>query len=196
LSAGGAAGQPSAAAQPRSPADLFTAFTWLALQGFGGVLAVAQHELVDRRRWLTRAEFAESLSVGQVLPGPNVVNMALMIGDRFFGWRGALAAMSGILALPLVIVLTLAMLYGRIAATPMAAGAIRGMGAVAAGLVFAMAIKLAPTLKSSPLPLRLCAAATLLTWLLVGVVRVPLVWVVLGVGGAMVAFAWHWLGRR
>jgi chromate transporter len=181
---------------PRSPGELFTAFTSLALQGFGGVLPVAQRELVDKRAWLTREEFAEALSIGQVLPGPNVVNMALMIGDRFFGWRGAFAALTGILTVPLVIVLVLATLYSQIAATPMAAGAIRGMGAVAAGLIFAMAIKLAPTLKKNPLPLALCATATLATWALVGGLRLPMAWVVLGLGGAMVLFSWWWLSRR
>jgi chromate transporter len=181
---------------PRSPGELFIAFTSLALQGFGGVLPVAQRELVDKRAWLTREEFAEALSIGQVLPGPNVVNMALMIGDRFFGWRGAFAALAGILTAPLVIVLTLATLYVQMASTPVAAGAIRGMGAVAAGLIFAMAIKLAPTLKKNPLPLALCAAALLATWALVGGLRLPLAWVVLGLGGAMVVFAYGWLGRR
>jgi chromate transporter len=182
-------------AAPRSATELFWAFTSLALQGFGGVLPVAQRELVEKRAWLTREEFAETLSVGQVLPGPNVVNMSLMIGDRFFGWRGALCALAGILCAPLAIVLTLATLYAQIAATPMAAGAIRGMGAVAAGLIFAMAIKLAPTLKKNPLPLALCAAASLATWALVGAWRVPLAWVVLGLGGAMVVFAAWWLKR-
>ena len=99
--------------RPASPRELFTAFNRLALQGFGGVLAVAQAELVDRLGWLTREEFVELLSVGQVLPGPNIVNMSLMIGDRFFGLRGAFAALAGLLALPLVIVLALAVLYGR-----------------------------------------------------------------------------------
>ena len=94
-----------------------------------------------------------------------------------------------------MIVLTLATLYAQIAATPMASGAIRGMGAVAAGLIFAMAIKLAPMLKKNPLPLPLCAAAMLATWALVGGWRVPLAWVVLGLGGAMVVFAAWWLGR-
>jgi chromate transporter len=180
---------------PRSATELFWAFTSLALQGFGGVLPVAQRELVEKRGWLTREEFAETLSIGQVLPGPNICNMALMIGDRYFGWRGAFAALAGILAAPLAIVLVLATLYAQIAATPMAAGAVRGMGAVAAGLIFAMAIKLAPTLKKNPLPLALCAAATLLTWALVGGFRVPLAWVVLGLGGAMTAFAAGWLRR-
>jgi chromate transporter len=181
---------------PRSATELFRAFTSLALQGFGGVLPVAQRELVDKRGWLTREEFAETLSVGQVLPGPNIVNMALMIGDRFLGWRGAFAAVAGILLAPLVIVLALAALYSQVATTPTASGAIRGMGAVAAGLMFATAIKLAPTLKKNPLPLVLCAAATLATWALVGAWRMPLAWVVLGLGGALVAFAAAWLRRK
>jgi chromate transporter len=183
------------AAQPRSPRDLFVAFTMLALQGFGGVLPVAQRELVEKRRWLTREQFAEALSIGQVLPGPNIVNMALMIGDRLFGWRGAAAALAGILAAPLVIVLLLAVLYAQIATQPVAAGAIRGMGAVAAGLVFAMAVKLAPTLRRNPLPLALCGAATLATWVLVGIVRVPMAWVLFGLGGSMISLAWWRLGR-
>lgn len=181
---------------PRGPRELFIAFNALALQGFGGVLPVAQRELVERRGWLTREEFAELLSVGQVLPGPNVCNLALMLGDRFFGWRGAFAALAGILSAPLVIVLALALLYAQVATHPIAQGAIRGMGAVSAGLIFAMALKLAPTLKNNPLPLPLCAAALLAAWALVGALRVPLGWLVLGLGGALVLFAAWWLRRK
>jgi chromate transporter len=195
LNAEGGAAPPSLQA-PGSAAELFVAFTLLALQGFGGVLPVAQRELVERRRWLTREQFVETLSVGQVLPGPNVVNMALMVGDRFLGWRGALAALAGIVTVPLVIVLTLAALATRFADAPAVTGALHGMAAVAAGLILAMAVKLAPTLRSNPLPLALCAGAALATWACVGLLRVPMAYVVLGLGGAMVAFAWHWLGRR
>ena len=85
---------------PRSQSELLRVFSALALQGFGGLLPIAQRGLVERRQWLTRDEFIEMLSVGQVLPGPNVVNLALMIGDCFFGWRGAFAALGGLLALP------------------------------------------------------------------------------------------------
>ena len=83
-------------ARPASLTELFIAFTALALQGFGGVLAVAQRVLCENRRWLTREDFVEILAVGQVLPGPNVVNVSLMIGDRFFGWRGAFAALPSV----------------------------------------------------------------------------------------------------
>ena len=143
-------------ARPASTGELFSAFTWLSLQGFGGVLAVAQRELVERHRWLTKDEFVEMLSVGQVLPGPNVCNLALMIGDRYFGWRGAFAALAGMLAVPLVIVVALAALYGQLSAIPAVAGALRGMGAVAAGLIIATGFKLCAALKSNPLGIPVC----------------------------------------
>lgn len=182
--------------QPKSPAELFGAFTRMALMGFGGVLPVAQRELVDRLGWLQTQEFAEMLSVGQVLPGPNIINLALMVGDRFFGLRGALAALAGLLCAPLLLVLVLAALYRHFSALPQVAGALRGMGAVAAGLVVAMAVKLLPSLASNPLGRGACAAATLATVAAIGWLRWPLAGVVLGLGGACCALAWWRLGRR
>jgi chromate transporter len=181
--------------QPRSPGELLRVFSGLALQGFGGVLPIAQRELVERRQWLTQEQFVETLSVGQVLPGPNIVNMALMIGDRFFGWRGAFAALAGLLGLPLLIVMSLAVLYTRFAAEPLVAGALHGMGAVAAGLIVAMALKLLPTLARNPLGRTACSAALLATLAAVGGLRWPMAYALLGIGGAAVAAAWWRLGR-
>jgi chromate transporter len=180
---------------PRSPGELFAVFTRLALMGFGGVLPIAQHMLVERRRWLTSEQFIEMLSVSQVLPGPNVVNLALMVGDRYFGWRGAVAALAGMLLAPLAIVLALAALYAEFAALPAVAGALRGMGAVAAGLVLAMAMKLAPALAGNPLGRVPSAAIALAAALAVGVLRWPALWVILALGGGAVALAWWRLGR-
>ena len=176
---------------PRSPGELMRAFSAMALQGFGGVLPVAQRELVERRQWLTREQFTETLSIGQILPGPNVVNMALIIGDRFFGWRGAFAALAGLLALPLVIVLALAALATQYAAEPHVGGALRGMGAVAAGLIIATACKLLPTLARNPLGRGACAAVLLATLICVGGLRWPMAYAVLGIGGAAVLAAWR-----
>ena len=181
--------------QPRSPGELLRVFSALALQGFGGVLPIAQRELVERRHWLTQEQFVETLSIGQVLPGPNIVNMALMIGDRFFGWRGAFAALAGLLALPLMIVMTLAVLYARFAAEPLVAGALHGMGAVAAGLIVAMALKLVPTLARNPLGRVPCTLALLATLVVVGGLRWPMAYAVLGIGGTAVAAAWWRLGH-
>ena len=169
-------------ARPASPLALFIAFTLLALQGFGGVLAVAQRELVDRRGWLTRLEFVELYAVAQLLPGPNVVNLSLMIGDRYFGLRGALAAISGMLVAPLLVVLALAASYQQLAQYPAVAGALRGMGAVAAGLILAMALKMLGTLRGNVLGPALCTALGLATLTAIAVFRVPLAWVVIGLG--------------
>lgn len=181
---------------PRSKAELFIAFTWLALQGFGGVLAVTQRELVDRRRWLSKEQFVELLSLSQVLPGPNVINLSLMFGDHHFGWRGALAAVAGMLGAPLVIVLTLAAVYVRFSEVSQVAGALRGMGAVASGLILATAFKLAPTLRRNPMGLWPCALMMLASALAIGWLRWPLVWVVLVLGLGGFAWAWRQLSLR
>ena len=73
------AATPEPASQPRSLLDLYLSFTWLALQGFGGAMAIAQRELVDKKRWLTNEGFAEEWSVAQILPGPNVMNLAVIL---------------------------------------------------------------------------------------------------------------------
>jgi chromate transporter len=184
-----------ALAVPQSPGELFAVFTRLAMQGFGGVLPVAQRALVERQRWLSREQFLEMLSVAQVLPGPNIVNLALMIGDRHFGWRGAFAAMAGILLAPLAIVLAGAVVAGQLKGVPMVGGALRGMGVVAAGMVLSTAWRLASGLRSNPLGQAGCGAFALLTVVAVGLLRWPLAWVVLGLGPVAVAAAWTRLAR-
>jgi chromate transporter len=183
-------------ARPRSSLHLFLAFSRLSLMGFGGVLPIAQRELVERLGWLTVEEFAELLSIGQVLPGPNVVNLSLMVGDRYFGLRGALAALAGMLLMPLVLVLVAAALYQQFAAHPAVAGAVRGMGAVSAGLVMAIALKLLPALRRSPLGRARWMLVTLAVVLATGWWRWPLVAVIVPVGGASCVMAWHCLGPR
>src|SRR5579862_6814717 len=136
---------------PKSPGEIFRVFTRLALQGFGGVLPIAQRELVERERWLTREQFLELLAVSQVLPGPNVVNLSLMFGDRAFGWRGGLAALGGMILAPWCVVIALTVLYVHNARHPVVAGALRGMGAVAAGLILSTGLKLIPALRRNVL---------------------------------------------
>jgi chromate transporter len=182
-------------ARPASRRALFWAFTWLALQGFGGVLAVVQRELVEKRRWMTREQFVEDWAVAQIMPGPNVVNLSLMIGGRYFGLSGALCAVAGMLLAPLVVVLALAALYGSVAHTPTAQGALRGMGAVAAGLIAATGIKLIAALEKNAMGLAVCVALAVLTFVAIAVLRWPLAWVLLGLGGASCAWAYRVLGQ-
>jgi chromate transporter len=175
-------------APPANCRELFWAFQSLALQGFGGVLPVAQRILVEKRQWLTRAEFLALLSLGQLLPGPNIINMALIFGDRHFGWRGALAACSGLLLAPLVLVVLLAMLVQQASHWPWMHDALRGMGVVAAGLVLSTAFKLLTALRDNRMGVLVCALITSLTVAAVAGFRWPLVAVLAG----LVPMAWGW----
>jgi chromate transporter len=183
------------AARPSSPRDLFLTFTLVAMQGFGGVLAVTQRELCERKRWLTHAQFVEILSIGQVLPGPNVVNVALIIGDRYFGWRGAFSALAGMMTLPLVIVLALAATYVEFAQVPAVAGALRGMGAVAAGLIIGTALRLAGALRGTPIGGFAATGLAAASFVAVALLRWPLLWVLLALGSLGMAWAWRCIAR-
>lgn len=181
---------PQAAARPRSLTDLFVSFTLLALQGFGGVLAVVQRELVEKKRWLTRDEFIEEWAVAQIMPGPNVINLSITLGARYFGLRGALVALAGMLTLPLLVVLGLALAYANFADDPHVRGALRGMGAVAAGLIVGTGMKLVPALRKNVLGVPLSASLGVLVFVAIAWLKLPLAWVLLGLGaiGCVVAF--------
>ncbi len=168
-------------------------FSILALQGFGGVLAVAQRELVEKKRWYTRDEFVEDWAVAQILPGPNVVNLSLMIGDRYFGLSGALAAIAGMLFFPMLVVLALAALFNGVADVPAVQGALRGMGAVAAGLITATGLKLIGAMRTNVMGLAACWVFAIATFIAIALLRLPLAWVLLGVGGIACLWAYRQL---
>jgi len=177
--------------RPATRTELFLAFTILALQGFGGVLAVVQRELVERKRWLTHEQFVEDWAVAQILPGPNVVNLGIMLGARWFGPSGAAVAMAGLLAVPLGLVLVLAAFHARFADDPAMAGALRGMAAVSAGLIAATGLKLSSALVKNPIPLPGSLALAASAFVLLGWLRVPLAWVLPAVGGLGCVLAWR-----
>jgi chromate transporter len=177
--------------RPHSLTDLFFSFTWLALQGFGGVLAVVQRELVEKKRWLTREEFLEDWAVAQILPGPNVVNLSLMLGDRYFGLRGAMVGLAGMLAFPTLVVLALAILYANFAQVPAVSSALRGMGAVAAGLIAATGIKLLGALRKHPLGVALSSTLGILVFIAIALMRWPLLYVLLTLGLLSCVLTWR-----
>lgn len=185
------AGAAEGLARPRSLSDLFLSFTWLALQGFGGVLAIAQRELVEKKRWMTREEFVEEWAVAQVMPGPNVINLGIMLGWRYFGWRGSVVALAGMLTVPLLVVLALAIAYARFASNPQVAGALRGMGAVAAGLIIATGLKLIPALQKNVLGMPLSLLFGAAAFVAMALLKLPLAWVLPGLGFVACAIAWR-----
>ena len=177
--------------RPSSKSDLFWSFSWLALQGFGGVLAVVQRVLVEEKQWLSREEFVEDWAVAQILPGPNVVNLSLILGDRYFGTSGALLAMAGMLFFPLLIVLAMVLLYSGVADQPQIQGALRGMGSVTAGLITATGFKLLPALKNNPIGQKLSWLFVAWGFVAIALLRIPLVWVLLSLGGLSCTLAYR-----
>jgi chromate transporter len=125
------------------------------------------------------------------MPGPNVVNLALMIGGRYFGLRGALAALAGMLTLPLIVVLLLTLVYAQYAQHPGLAGALRGMGAVAAGLITAAGLRLLSTLKTNPLGVPVCIALCAGSFAAIALFRVPLLYVLPVLGGIACLLAYR-----
>jgi chromate transporter len=175
--------------KPRSLMHLFLVFSGLALRGFGGVLPWAQRVLVEERRWLSREQFIETLAFGQLLPGPNVCNVAIMVGDRWFGWRGAVAALGGMLAAPMLLVLGAAVLYGQVADEPVVRRALAGMGAVAGGMILATAFKLVLAWRAHPAWL----AWGVLAFIGVALLHLKVLLVLAVLVPPAIAAAWWWL---
>jgi chromate transporter len=177
--------------RPTSLTDLFVSFTLIALQGFGGVLAVIQQQVVERKRWMSNEEFVEEWSVAQIMPGPNVCNLAMMIGARHFGLAGAMSALAGILTVPLILVLCLALVYAQFATQPQLQGALRGMAAVAAGLIAATGLRMSVALTRNVIPLAACIAIAATGFVLLAWIRVPLAAVIGLLGGLGCLLAWR-----
>lgn len=133
-----------------SVADLFVGFLGIGLMGFGGVLAMARRMIVEQKGWLTPAEFTELLGLCQFLPGGNIMNLSVALGLRFRGWRGATAALTGLMAMPCIIVVALGVIYGRYQNDPEVAHVFAGLAAAAAGLLAAASLKIALPLRSKP----------------------------------------------
>ncbi len=139
--------------------QLFWGFLKIGLLGFGGLAPVAHHVIVEDRAWLTEQEYASLLGLGQILPGGNIINLAVIMGDRFQGIWGSLTALAALMAMPLVILMALALLYERFAGLAVVRTAIGGSAAVAAGLVIGTAGKILWKLRLSWVGLLFAAVA-------------------------------------
>jgi chromate transporter len=151
--------------------EIFRGFLLLGLTGFGGVLPLARHMVVDERRWLTADEFIELLGLCQFLPGGNIINVAVAIGQKFRGVPGAIAALVGLIAAPTAIVLALGAIYVRFQHEPQVVHLFAGLASAAAGLLLALAIRLAIPLWRRPLAVPFAVAC----FLAVAIFHLPLV---------------------
>lgn len=167
--------------------ELFAAFSRISLSSFGGAIFWARRELVERRRWVAEREFVDIFTLGQLLPGPNVLNLTVIVGHRFAGWSGALAAVAGFLGWPCLVVIGMGMLYQRFGALPNVQHALAGMSSVAAGLLLATVIKLATVLPRHWRPWLF----GLLAFAGVGIMRWPLFWVIGVLAPGAIYFSWR-----
>ncbi len=167
--------EPAASPPPPTLGALLFNFFTVGILGFGGVLPLARRMIVEQRRWLSAAEFTDLLALCQFLPGANIVNLSISLGARYHGVPGALAAVGGLLAAPVAVVIGLGVLYGRYAAIPMVAHGFQGLAAAASGLVLATALRIASPLRGKPRALAIAALA----FVALALLRLPLLPVLL-----------------
>lgn len=172
---------------PPTTREIFLSFLSVGISGFGGVLPYARRQLVDVKRWITDAEMTELLSLAQLLPGPNIVNVAIMLGTRFRGAAGAAAGVLGLTLVPLALFLALGAIYQQFAEVPWLKGAFAGVGAAAAGLVLSVGIRFAHALEPRAWVIALGAAG----FLAIVFAHLPLPLVVLVLAPLGVLIAWR-----
>lgn len=168
--------------RPKSLSELFWALSFLALQGFGGIFPIAHRVFVEERKWFTSKKFLEDWAVAQVLPGPNVVNLSVMIGARYFGFKGGLVAIAGIFGFPSIVLVLIAIFFDQFSSYPFVAGALKGMGAVSAGLIAGTSLKLAQGIKGHPIGTYVAFSFTFVAFLLIALFHVSLIYILLTLG--------------
>ena len=172
---------------PTSRTALFLGFLLVGLCGFGGVLPWARRMVVEQRRWMSAADFTDLLALCQFLPGPNVINVSVALGQRFHGLSGACAAFLGLMAAPMVVVILLGLLYTRYADVAAVRHLFVGLAAAASGLVLATSLKIAAPLRHSAVGIVLAVIA----FAAVAVLRLPLLPTLLVLAPASVLVGWY-----
>ena len=143
---------------PKSLLELYLGFLSIGARSFGGVLPWAHRVMVEERRWIAPADFAEVLALCQFLPGPNVGNVSVVLGRRWFGPLGSVVAFAGLMALPLVWVFCLALLYADFSSNAGVRAVMTGVGIAGGGLFIGTAFKLAGPLVHKPWGIALAAS--------------------------------------
>jgi chromate transporter len=167
--------------------DLLLTFLKIGVCGFGGVGPWARRIIVEERCWVDDRGYAEILTVCQVLPGPNVGNVSVVLGDRFHGVLGSAICLTGLMTGPMTILLCLGLLYNSLGDIPMIDGAIGGVAAAAAGLFVGTALRMAEKLRLPWPALAILAGA----FVAVGVLRWPLLPVMLTLAPLSMVLAWR-----
>jgi len=165
---------------------LFVAFFRLGVMSFGGGTAAwLYREIVERRRWINDKEFLSGAALGRLVPGSSGVNLTVQVGQQLRGGAGAATAVLALLSGPLAIVLALAAAYDGVGQSHLLHAVLDGVAAAAIGLTFATGLKLVQFNRASAGPL----AVTIATVLCVGVLRWPMIPVVLCIAPVSICLA-------
>jgi chromate transporter len=179
--------------QPPSLWAIFLAFLRLGCTSFGGGTAGWLHrDIVLQRRWLDDPTFLAALTIGQALPGSNGIKLTVLIGQHLQGVAGASVALFGLLAGPFVIVLAVAGLYAGLTGQKTLHDMLDGVAAAVVGLTFATGLR--SVVHGAPEPIAWAIAAV--TVLCVGVLRWPMIPVVLCLAPLSIGLAWVQAARR
>jgi chromate transporter len=150
--------------------ELFSGFLMIGLMGFGGIAASAQYVIVEKRHWLTPKDFVEMFGICSVLPGGNFMNATVMIGDKFQGALGSIVGIVGLLLMPLLILIGIAVTYDHYSYLPEVRAATGGAASAAAGLIFGTAVRMGKGVTWGAVTIALAVG----TFILVGPLRLPL----------------------
>jgi chromate transporter len=184
------ASAPQTALPPPSLSELFIAFATIALAGFGGVLAWSRRMMVEERRWLTAEQFNEAYALCAFLPGGNILNFAVIFGARARGALGAIAALAGLLAPPMVLIVCVGALYAYYGDLPALRRALTGVAAAAAGLMVSTVAKMVePLFRKGAL---FGAVIAVVTFVSIGIVHWPLPLVLVVILPISIAQSWIW----
>jgi chromate transporter len=138
---------------------LFFGFLKLSLCSFGGGLIWARRLVIEQRQWMDEQEFAETLTLCQLMPGPNIVGITVCVGAKLRGGFGALTAVAGFILLPLTIGLSLGGLVLRQAHLAVVQSILGGLSAAAAGMLIGTGLRLLMAHRSRPVALLFAALA-------------------------------------
>lgn len=157
----------------------------------GGLTAWLYREVVEKRRLMPEADFMGALTLAQVLPGINMSNLSVYVGQRLRGVQGAVVAMLGLILVPFFAIIFVGSVYARLLDMPGLHHVLDGLASAAVALLLAMGLKAIKVTRMQPRQLGLAAAVVVL----VGILRVPMVPVILVLAPVSVWLAWKDLGK-
>jgi len=157
--------------------QIFALFARIGLTSFGGGLSAwIYREVVDRRHWLSEDEFLAGLTLAQILPGPNVINISIYIGQRLRGTLGSVIAALALLLPPMVVAVALLILFRNFSHLEWLHDFLEGIAAGAIGLTISVGYRAA---RHAAKTNRWAPAVLALVFIAIGVLRWPLIPVVL-----------------